>query len=308
MKKIFSLLLILTLLTLSLASCSAADGGEVGNSSADKAPESEYTGSDNISSDTVADNRKIIKTVNQSVQTETYDSFMASLSEAINSAGGYISSSNYRGNNYYNDTTLRYASITIRIPAENLDDFTKSVNSLAVVTSFSEDVSDVTLSYIDVESRISVLEAEETALTSMLEKADNVTQMLAIRQSLLEVQSDLAALRAQINSYNDRIAYSTVYLTVNEVKRAVAQTANPTFFEEVGSNFSDNLYDIGQFFRGLAVWLLGDSLVIIIWAAVIVGAVFLYKLWRKKYPSKKRAASRQGQISKNIENDQNSNG
>lgn len=294
MKKIISILLLLLILTLSLVSCSSSEFG--GNSSpglndgnaGDKGDaESDYTGSGSAGSTTPLENHKIIKTVNQTVQTDAYDSFMASLSAAITEAGGYTSSSNYRGDNYYNDSTLRYASITIRIPAENLDAFTESVDSIAIVTYFSESVSDVTLSYIDIESRIGVLEAEETALTSMLASATTVDQMLKIRESLLEVQSDLASLRSQKNSYDDRIAYSTVYLTVNEVRRAVAQNSNPTFFEEIGQNFSDNLYGIGQFFRSLGVWLIGDSLIIIIWAAVIVGLVFLYKFWRKKNPTKK---------------------
>lgn len=298
MKRILLLILTLTISIFALASC--ADGSDNLNSSGgsmldkgegESSANPDYTGSENGTVKPPESNRKIIKTVNQSVQTEACDEFLASLNEAIAAVDGYISSSNYRGNNYYNDSSLRYASITVRVPAERLDDFTKSVNSLAVVTYFSENVSDVTLSYIDIESRISVLEAEETALKAMLGKAENVTQMLSIRQSLLDVQSDLASLRAQKNSYDDKIAYSTVNLTVNEVKRAVAQSKNPGFFEEVAINFSDNLYDIGQFFRGLAVWLLGDSLVIIIWAAVITGIVLLYRLWKKRNPDKKGISS-----------------
>lgn len=284
MKKILSLIITLAILLLSLISCSSNENMGVGGSDgADY--ENGYTGSGKEESDLLTEDRKIIKTVNQTVQTDEYDEFMTSLSSAISEAGGYTSSSNYRGENYYNDSSLRYASITIRIPAENLDSFTSRVDSLAIVTYFSESISDVTLSYIDVESRIKVLEAEETALSSMLAEATTVSEMLEIRERLIDVQSDLASLRAQKNSYDDKISYSTVYLTVNEVRRATAK--NPGFFEEVGASFSDNLYNIGQFFRSLAVWLLGDSLVILIWAAVIVAIVFIYKFWRKRNPDKK---------------------
>ena len=288
MKKIISILIVIFVLMFTLVSCSSgAEGNGGGSYAGSDGMENDYKGESGSTDSTAEANRKIIKTVNQSVQTDAYDEFMDSLNEAISAVGGYISSSNYKGDNYYSADTLRYASLTVRIPAEKLDTFTADVDSLAIVTSFSENVTDVTLSYIDVESRISVLESEETALTAMLSSATTVDQMLSIRERLLDVQSDLASLRAQKNSYDDKISYSTVYLTVNEVRRAVAK--DPGFFEEVGANFSENLYNIGQFFRDLAVWLLGDSLVILIWAAVIVGLVFLYKLWRKKHPKTPKA-------------------
>ena len=277
-KKILVLLLLCASVLATAVSC--ARGGDSGDFKGGAEMGGGYPGSSNgaygdtagDSASSLIEDRKIIKNVNESIQTDKYDEFIASLYEAVASVGGYVSDKSERGQSYHNDTALRYASFTVRVPADALSDFTASVESLAVVTYYSESQTDVTTAYIDTESRITVLEAEESALLDMLGKSNNVDTLLAIRTRLLEVQSDLASLRKQLESYDDKVAYSTVYLSVSEVRRAVEK--NQTFFEEVGGNFSDSLYEIGQGFRAFAVWLLGDFLYILLFLAVAAAAFF----------------------------------
>jgi hypothetical protein len=303
MKKIFKMLSVLAIiLALSLSAISCSSGGDGYLDGRDRLEYSEDGGSSGSSgalggvtngsgsSSTVLEDRKIIKTVHESVQTDSYDSFMTALGEAVISAGGYISSREERGENYYNKNNLRHLYTVIRIPADRLDVFTEALDAVAVVTSFSESVNDVTGAYIDVESRISVLEAEEAALLSMLEAATTVDTALEIRTRLLTVQSDLASLRNQKESYDDRIAYSTVYLTVSEVR--VAVTENPGFLEEVRAEFSENLYDLGVGFRAFGVWLLGDSVSIIITLGVLTGGFFLARFLLKRYSAFRLARRR----------------
>lgn len=301
MKKLTKILtvLILTLLTLVFA-VSCSKGGEADYNGGATTDDGGYTGSgssnsgygDKGESDSSAliEDRKIIKNVNETVQTDKYDEFITSLYEAISAAGGYVSDKNERGQSYYNNEALRYASFTVRIPAEALSDFTARVDSLAVVTYYSESQLDVTTAYIDTESRIAVLEAEETALLDMLTHATSVDTALSIRTRLVAVQSDLASLKRQLASYDDKVAYSTVYLNVNEVHRAVEK--NQTFFEEVGGNFKDSLYEIGEGLRAFAVWILGDFLYILLFLAVATAVFFLLRFIFKKFRAKNKSDGR----------------
>ena len=76
----------------------------------------ESSGADKI----VFEDRKIIKTVNESVQTESYDAFLDTVREKVSALGGYVTSANYRGDSYYGKNDLRQATLTLRIPAERL--------------------------------------------------------------------------------------------------------------------------------------------------------------------------------------------
>ena len=285
---ISALALVLVCTSCSLNNAPANDGGEYGgvnDSMIDK--ESSYTGGSLITSDLISADRKIVKTVRESIQTETYDEFLSAMQEKIAELGGYITSANYRGDSFYNKDTLRTATVTVRIPAEKLGEFTESLEATSIVTSHTEEVNDVTTAYVDVESRISVLVAEETALLEMLESAENVDTALTIRTRLNSVQSDLASLRAQKNTYDSLVAYSTVHLNISEVRRA--ESTDPTFFEEVGYNFSESLDSIGEGIRAFAVWIIGDILYILIIAALLSAAFFLARhIFRKRKNNKEK--------------------
>ena len=288
MKRILCLMVTI-LIVLTFASCGKGYSAEDSMNSFDGGMESEkYPGgaydSDNKVEDTatekVEENRKIIKTVDETVQTDAYDDFIVSLKETVNQCSGYIENASYSGSSYYDKYSSRYAYFVIRIPADKLDTFTAGVDSMAVVTSYNEGIRDVTMTYIDIDSRITVLEAEEKVLLDILSKADTVNSMLSVRSQLNSVQSDLASLRAQKKALDDKISYSTVNLRVNEV-RVVTVTDNPTFFEEVKAEFTENLYDIGQGFRDFGVWFLGNILYLLMFAAFCVAAFFVLVKVRK---------------------------
>ena len=239
------------------------------------------------------ENRKIIKNVHESVQTDGYEDFLAALDCAVSAAGGYFQTREERGDSYYHSGSLRYMNAVIRIPREKLGQLTSAIDGAAVVTSYRESVNDVTTAYVDVESRIAVLRAEETALLAMLTEASSVDVSLKIRERLLTVQSDLASLEKQKESYDDKISYSTLYLTVNEVRRAT--TENPTFIEEVKGEFSDTVHEISEGLRSFGIWILGDSIYIVIWCGALVGAFFLLRYLTKRHTVLRRERKKNGE-------------
>lgn len=235
----------------------------------------EDTGGIPTTDDVLSGDRKIIKTVYETVETKDYNGFVERLRTAVEETGGYFASSSYSGDGYDNIGN-RYASFEIRIPADGLNDFTDTLGGMGSVSYYREESSDVTAAYVDVESRIAVLAAEESALLEILSKSESVSDMLEIRTRLSAVQADLASLKAQKNTYDTLVTYSTVNLTLHEVEREKA-VANDTFFGEVGEQFVDSLYGIGSFFRGAGVFFLGNSPVLILVAAIGVGIFFLVR-------------------------------
>lgn len=301
MKKI--ILAVLLILTVAFCASCGAKGGdmEAMDPSYPGAYEDSVTdkeGSIELGGGSYSDaEQKIIKTVYETVETESYDEFIEKLGAAVTEAGGYIASSNYTGGGVYNSLTDRRASFEIRIPAGALGSFTAAVDGIGAVTYYEESAKDVTLTYVDITSRISVLEAEEEALLSILSRAQSTADLLTVRSSLTEVQSELASLRAQKKVLEDKVAYSTVHLTLREVNRV--KTASPGFFEEIGDEFADSLEDLGEGFRAFFVWLIGDSLYILLVGAIAVGAFFLLRavIRRIRASRAKKSAEKSGEKS-----------
>lgn len=236
----------------------------------------------------VSQNRKLIKNAYMEMQTREFDAFLEQLQQEVDGRGGYVESINVSGGSYYYSST-RYANLVIRVPAGELDGFTGALSRLGHVVSQSESVQDVTGSYLDIESRIAALKTEQGALLALMEKAENMADLLEIQSRLTEVNYQLESYQSSLNRYDDLIAYSTVELSVDEVERVTA-TEPMSFWDEAKSRLSDSLYELKEGAREFAVSFIGNLPFLLIWAVVILLLVLLAVKLLKKRRSKKASS------------------
>ena len=270
---------VLLLSVLLLASCGRGDnyaGGDMEGSMDEGYVKEPVIGSGTVIDNAISSERKIIKTVYETVETEAYGQFITALREKVIELGGYFEASNQYGS----ELSRKRAYYVIRIPEDRLDELTEDIDNNATVLSYSDSIDDVTGAYIDVESKISVLEAEEAALLEMLKGSLSLEEMLLVRNSLTSVQSDLASLRNQKKSYDSKIAYSTVNITVQEV----IKETNPdkSFGEDLKDSFLEGTDNFAEGFRSFFLWLVGNLFSIILTLSLLVGAFFLVRFIIKK--------------------------
>ena len=241
--------------------------------------------SENGLESTVDNGRKLIRTIYLSLQTTEFDSVLNNLSAKTTELGGYIENSSISGNSYYYQST-RYASYTIRIPSDQLDQFVNIVSELGNVTQKNESVEDVTLQYVDVESRKKALETEQERLLELLSQAENMEDLLAIESKLSDVRYELENYGSQLRMLDNQIDYSTVNVDVDEVER-VSDTGEKSFFGEIKDRFGNSLYTVGRDIRGFIIVVLGSLPILIVWAVIIVIVVLAVKKIRKGRKQKK---------------------
>ncbi len=85
------------------------------------------------------------------------------------------------------------------------------------ITSRSEQETDVTLDYVDLDSHKAVLLAEQERLLSFLEQAETVEEMIMLESRLSEVRYQIESMERQLRTYDNQVEYSTVYLSITEV-------------------------------------------------------------------------------------------
>ncbi|MDE7177399.1 MAG: DUF4349 domain-containing protein [Lachnospiraceae bacterium] len=242
--------------------------------------------------------RKLIKTVNISAETENFDTLVPGLQKQVETLGGYIESiSVYDVGSYYVEDTMqkqRCANLTARVPKEKLDGFLLQVGEQTNMTSRSENVEDVTLRYVDLESHKKALLTEQERLLALMEKAESVEDIITIEGRLSEVRYQLESMESQLRTYDNQIDYSTVYLSIEEVRKYSApQTA--TVWQRIGNGFMKSLENIGFGIRDFAIGFVIDIPYIVFCGVLIAVAVIvfriLWKTWKKMVA--KRAASRE---------------
>ena len=237
-------------------------------------------------SETAQVNRKLIRTFDMNIQTKEFDEVLSGIQSKVQELGGYIEQSSLDGGSAYYSNYNRYSNLTVRIPSDKLDQFIENVKESANVTYISESTEDVTLQYVDVESRKIALETERDRLLELLEQATSVEELITIESRLSEVRYQLESYASRLRTLDNQVDYSTVHINIDEVDRET-KVEPKTFWEEVTDEFGDSIYGIGRDVRNFAIWFLGSSPYIVLWAVVIAAVVVVLKILGRKKSMKK---------------------
>lgn len=233
-------------------------------------------------------NRKLIKTVDINVETKEFDLVMATLEEQVSAMGGYIEHmETYNGSTYSGYRSARDANMTIRIPKDKLEGFLDTISGISNVVRRSENVEDVTLAYVDIESRRNALQTEQERLLELLELAESVEDIITIEDRLSNVRYELESMESQLRTYDNKVDYSTVYLYIEEV-RELTPIVEETVWQRITGGFVESLQDIGNGIVELAIWFVVHIPYMVIWAAVIAVFVLIIKKIRKKRRARKQ--------------------
>ena len=215
--------------------------------------------------------RKLIRTVNLTVETENYEVLMSNLEEEIGKMGGYIEYKDaYYGNLYaqYEGKQNRNASLTVRIPADRLEEFTGKVGEIGNITYESESVEDVTLQYVDLSSHKKMLQTQQDRLLELMEKAETTEDIITIESRLSEVRYEIESMESQLRTYDNLVDYSTVRIEIHEVERYTPQPEK-TVKDRIWQGLSENTYrvitGVANFFVELII-----ALPIIVLLAIII--------------------------------------
>ena len=226
---------------------------------------------------------KIIRTAEVYAETKTYDEALTQLKAKITATGGYVSDSRSYANG---NEGGRSTNMTARIPAEKLDEFLAYVEGSVHVTSSSVSSNDVSTRYYDIQARLETLRAEKAALDEMLTHAATTSETLAIRAQLTDVTQDIESYETQIRLYDDRISYSTVTISLDEV--VVFSPENERFGARVANAFRESWSGFRNFCANFVLFLIYALPVLVVILVILgVALTILYLRRRKKGDPKK---------------------
>lgn len=192
------------------------------------------------------ENQKIITTVHMNAETDDMDPLLNRINAQVQALGGYMESQEIYNGSSYNSYRYRYAYMTIRVPADQLDSFVSHVADNANVVSKNISTENVTLSYIATESRITALETEQTRLLELLAMAETMEDLLLIESRLTEVRTELEQVNSVLRSYDNRINYSTVHLELTEVTEYTETDEPETVWERISEGFANSMENLGE--------------------------------------------------------------
>ena len=162
-----------------------------------------------------ATERMVIRTASMKVSVADPAQAMQAVQALANTFGGYVVNSEVGNNSDSAGVIYTTSSITIRVPAEKLDEAMAKIRELAADAKtgiISESVSgqDVTSEYVDSESRLTNLKAAEKQLQELLDKATDLQYTVEIFKQLTEIRGQIEVLQGQMKYLKESSQLSAV--------------------------------------------------------------------------------------------------
>ena len=234
----------------------------------------------NDTSYSVSDGEKKIRTVNLSLELKSIEKVQKQIREQVKTEGGYIESEEFNAKTGYGDSD--YLHLSLRIPKDKVDHFLEFLSGEGKILSKSESLEDVRLQYHDAENHIKALEKEQERVLALMDKAENVDQLIALESRLTDIRYQLESYHTEINDYDNKVDYSTVNLDLLERGSESLGEGQYSFSERVRDGFVQNIHGILYFFMNAVFFILVYMPQIILVLGFTVVLVFWHKMSKKK--------------------------
>lgn len=176
---------------------------------------------DNSSAQTAApsdaDVRKIIYNASLSLTADDPSAALQAIVDKALALGGYV------GNSYStnDDDGVTNCSATLKVPAEKLDELVHVAKSAGSVNDYRLYSDDISMQYYDIRARLNNAKAEEKQLVEILGQCKTIEEVLAVRESLTAVRSDIESYQAQINLWDNLVGYATLDLSIRRTPKTL---------------------------------------------------------------------------------------
>ncbi len=179
------------------------------------------------------------------------------------------------------DGKITSVSLTVRIPAAEIDSFLTGLDEIATVHNLSQNSTDVTLTVTDYEARISALESSIARFIALGKSAKTTTDLIEIESALAERQAQLEQLQSEMRYYRDQIALSTVQVDIG-----LPDSATDPIPDDFWGGIVAGWYGLLAFFGGTLV-AIG---MVIPWIPVVAGLAWLGR-WLVRRLAARRSAT-----------------
>lgn len=168
--------------------------------------------------------RMIIKNAEMDLLVADTDVALDSITVMAADYGGYIVSSHV-----WHEQELTYATVRLGVPVTEFENVLRRLRGLAIkVNSELASGEDVTDQFVDLQSRLTNLQATQARIREFLDQAQTVEEALKVNEQLSQVEAQIEEIQGRMNYLSDRAAFSTIDITLGPQRPTPTPTPTPT--------------------------------------------------------------------------------
>lgn len=215
---------------------------------------------------------KVIKTGIMTIEIRkgTFNDIYGKVALAAEAVGGYVSDTQ----SSTDDGRISGGTIKVRVPNKDYARVMEQLKKLGEVTALSVQTQDVTEEFVDLESRLRNLRAQEAVYLDLMAKAETIQESIAVQKELTVIQEQVEQLSGRKNYLENHVQFSSIQVTLTEPGASGGGGGEGWGFvqalKDAAHGVVDGLNEVIKF--------VGDALVyIVIIVALVLAACFLLK-------------------------------
>lgn len=150
----------------------------------------------------------VIRTATLSVEVKSVPKAVAAARGVAEGAGGLVATENTERL----DDTYETSHLVLRVPQDRFQEVLRELAGSGKLLSRTSNAKDVTDQVVDVDSRIATQRASVARVRELMDRAEKISDVVALEGELSSRQSDLESLLAQQSSLKDRTSLATITL------------------------------------------------------------------------------------------------
>lgn len=238
-----------------------------------------YADTQTVSTDT-DDKRMIVRTADIALIVKDTEDSVAQIKDIVSRLGGYVVDLRL-----WRDQEQLRGTVTVRVPAESLDEALVKFKGLAVkVERESGGSQDVTEEYSDLGAQLRNLEATEQELLELLgtvrEKTGKAEDILAVHRELTQIRGQIEQLKGRMQYLERTAAMSSVTIELTPDVLATPITVGSWRPSETVSRALRALVQTLRLLVDAAIWVALYVLPVVV--VVLIPFAGLWFLWRRR--------------------------
>ncbi len=161
-----------------------------------------------------------------SVASGSFDSKLSDVRHLVELEQGFIAGTDAQVNPQLPDDRIRTGVISFMVPAKNFDETIDGLAKLGKVQNEHIGGQDVSAQYVDLQARLANAEAQRNAMVALLQRAQSVSDIIAIQNQLGQITQQIEQLKGQIQYLDHNTSFSTVTVNIVEAGAPAPTAAN----------------------------------------------------------------------------------
>jgi hypothetical protein len=157
--------------------------------------------------------RMVIRNAQLAIEVSDVEGTIGQVRQIAQQSGGFVSASNTRIETS-NGQERHVAELTIQVPSEDVDATLSALRGLGKVSTETSGSQDVTEEYVDLDSNLRNLQASESAILRLMDRAERIEDVVSLQRELTQIRGQIERIQGRKRYLERRTDMATISLSL----------------------------------------------------------------------------------------------